>query len=541
LFDDDTSGDIWVIRFVIVVFLHSMLTIVLSTGDVLMLPNIIVYYVTVDFLSGMLFIAFPLFVMNQLRKRIQKIEKIPSYVRIAIRIGIPGILFSWFSYSILFQISIVIFYDINLSSFVFFVSTFIVYSALVIFLKPSHSRQISENFEKIIHARIVRILFWVPTGVVSGLLIGLGFVLSWNRLGYPEILSQQSQVVLWASMITLGVLTLISVMNAEQRASVYHPQIQNYVSLLAKLGRTNSEFLESYSTKNPPTLPSYNAALARERIENMIPWTLFIVSLNALMIPPYIFDLISSSDAPDLNVTVMIVILLLSAVYSFVTMTRNYLWHVKWKNMWTDLWEIVRLFSLDIQSLGVEYSFTMSEGSWPIEFHDMKETEKKERIKKLLSDWSLKDTIPSDSIILDRLFINAVNYFIVQRLLNNPDKRMQEFEDTFSFMKKARKLLNNIRVLELSISAGPIVTAFLLIKLPKMKTIPKEMLQDIRPLWEENHVGTDVIRIAAEEYVEDLMESEKSVIPSSLRRFATIYPIAMSISAIAVLILQSII
>jgi hypothetical protein len=514
---------------------HTVLSLILSTISIFDIPSILLWNGLVVGIVGFYVVLLPLVLLSKLKKRYTIFRKGNPELRATLGYVIPGVFLAWGTSQELSRLPNAVFFDVNLSYNSFFASTILLYPILVIFLKPSHGQLVVEYVRRIVRSREVRLLVWVPIGIASGYLFAIGFIMIWNIFGFPEIL--EASIVIWASSITMGLLTFVSVMSAEERASVYHPQIQNFVSLLSKIGKTESTYLLSFSGKDPPTFPSYNAALTKEKIENIIPWTLFTLSMNTALLPPYLFRLFSQNplETDEIAFILFLIVITGGILYNLV---KDYYTHVRWRKMWTDLWEMVRLLSLDLQTVGIEYSFTMSEVSWPIELHDLKDDEKKRRIQKLIDERSLNDIIPSDSKMLKQLFVNAANYSVVRRIIEKPRKTLQRHEEDFGFIEKATSLLDDIHILQSSVSAGRIVLAFLLLKLGNMKSLTKEMLDDIRPLWEKE-LKDSSIQYDAEEYVEDLMETERSVLPSSIKRFASIYPIAVSIATIIVLILQS--
>jgi hypothetical protein len=415
-------------------------------------------------------------------------------------------------------------------------ATIIALGITYLLVQEEHGRMLSRGWNWFVNLRLIRIAFWVPLGGLSGFLFGLSIIAFWNRMGISDMLQNNEWLIIATSVVVLAAINLLSVLAVSGSKSSYNLQIDSYSRVVELLGNTESFFINQYSTQDQPYAITMDYKTVREEIDKILPWVVLCISSATVIWSTFIPDWINNQtvDLSDLSLSLFFSLILLLPILSI---ERTYSKHKKWKKIWLDYWITMHYLSISDTQLAFEYTFSINANDWNDAYHALATEEMIENTKLILEDYQINDSIQSDSSEVLSHYINAMNYDICRKKIDEFKKKQSELH-THTLIETAKNLIGNLSTLLGHEPRKSIARAhFYLSKYENLFLFP-EMIQDFGSLIVESQEGITSVEELSGSMIRDMTTSEESVVPSSIRRIVTIYPVALWFAAIMLILLE---
>ncbi len=384
-----------------------------------------------------------------------------------------------------------------------------------------------ERIDAFLHNTILTTLTWFVAGGISAGAFTL--VVNLILVTFNILLFENPLIMLGTGIVTGGVVTALSVIGREQTLGRVEGYVTMYSIILANLGKRNSNLLDSVLHGDNQEI-TLNPSESMEWMEYNIPWLLvyisltvfmtFVTILNILVPPPTLYPL-----GPVIFFVAFI------CYYSFFTFKvfkhtiGKYRGYQEWRRIWSDFWDLVKLFTMSKDATAMEYTHRVS--NYSLSEFSLQSQNLIERIEELKVICEVNEKVPNEIEEQKVMFVNLILYGKLKKILNEQSPIAELLENELGLRGKARVILDRTKSLIQQDIGQELAIGILYASVYDAFDIPVEMLRDIAPLLTRDWQHEPEVCAQCIDQLAVLEDTPKRIIPDSLKWLPVIFPIAL--------------
>lgn len=535
----DVKFEVWILRGLLIGVIQSIVLLFFISASPISVPTIAQVIFNVYLADVLSVYAVGTFwgLTSVISKRFRLGHKIPRTAA-----SIMKILFLAIPFSIITTNFIVnpntsyIPVEHSLIQMIIALATFVALGITYWLVQEEHSRMLSRGWNWFVNLRLIRITFWTPLGGLSGFLFGLSIIAFWNRMGISDMIQNNEWLIIATSVVVLASINLMSVLAVSGSKNSYNPQIDSYSRVIELLGNTESIFINQYSTQDQPYAITMDCKTFREEIEKILPWAVLCISFVAVLWSTIIPDWINNQAVDPSNLSFSLIFSLI-CLWPILSIWRKYSKHKRWKKIWLDYWIAMHYLSISDTQLAFEYTFSMNANDWNDAGHALTTEEMIENTKLILEKYQIKDTIQSNPSDVLSHYINSMNYDMCKKKIDEFKKKQPELH-TRTLIETTKNLIGNLSTLLGYEPRKDIARTHFYLSISENLFLFPEMIQDFGSLIVKSQKGITSVEELSGSMIRDMATSEESAVPNSIKRIATIYPVALWFAVIMLILLE---
>jgi len=203
----------------------------------------------------------------------------------------------------------------------------------------------------------------------------------------------------------------------------------------------------------------------------------------------------------------------------------KYQGYQEWRRIWSDFWDLVKLFTMPKDALVMEYTHRIGDDSLiGLNLQSQSLTEKLEELKVVCK---INEKVPNEIEEQKVMFVNLILYDKLKNTLNEPSSFAELLENELGLRGKARVILDRTKSLIQQDIGQELAIGILYASVYDDFDIPVEMFRDIAPLLNRDWQHEPDVCSQCIEQLAVLEETPKRIIPNSLKWLPVIFPIAL--------------
>ena len=329
-------------------------------------------------------------------------------------------------------------------------------------------------------------------------------------------------------IVTGGLVASLSVIGRQQTLGRVGGHVTMYSNLLIRLGRKNSILLDSilYGDNQEIIL---NPSETREWIEYYVPWLLTFFSMTIFFIVTAIFSI--SEPPPNAYPLGPVVIIVFTCYLGFITFNgfkatyRKYRGYQEWRRIWSDFWDLVKLFTMSKDAAAMEYTHRVANNA--LNESNLHSQDLAKKLEELMEICEIKEKVPKEIEEQRTLFVNLILYGELKEILAKPSPNTELLENELGLRGKANTIFVGTKSLIPKDIRQELAIGTLYASVYDDSDILVEMFKDIAPLLTRDWKHEPEVCSQCIDQLAVLEDTPKRIIPDSLKWLPVIFPIAL--------------
>ncbi len=396
---------------------------------------------------------------------------------------------------------------------------FVAYSATFIWLTE-------DRIDTFLHHNVVTTLTWFVAGGISA--GALTLVVNLILVSFNISLFENPLILFGTGIVTGGLVASLSVIGRQQTLGRVGGQVTMYSNLLTRLGKKNSILLDSILQGNNQEI-SLNPSETREWMEYSVPWLLTFFSMTIFFIVTAIISILEPSSTANLLDPLIIIGFILYIGFitfkGFKATYGKYRGYQEWRRIWSDFWDLVKLFTMAKDATAMEYTHRVANNT--LSELDLQSQDLNGKLEELMEICEMKEKIPNELEEQRTMFVNLILYIELKEMLTESGPKAELLENEMGLRGKAKSIFDGTKLLILKDIRQELAIGILYASVYDDSDIPVEMFKDIAPLLTRNWKHEPEICSQCIDQLTVLEDTPKRIIPDSLKWLPAIFPIAL--------------